>query len=974
MAIYHLHVRIMQRSKGKNVVAASAYRRAAKLINHTTSQTWNYQSKPNVIHSEIIVPSEAPRWTKDIVTLHEIDPSAAAEKLWNLVESTEKRIDSQLAREVEFALPIELNEAQNISLARSFIHDQFVLRGMIADWSIHWDEGNPHVHVLLTMRRLTENGFGQRALEWNNKSLLFEWREQWAAYANYHLRLHQQHVKIDHRSYKDQGIDLIPGVHEGKADREMFERGIQRERLDESNAIRRLNLERIAEDPQILLKKISLQQESFTKDQMLRELGRYLNSKLPSTALKRRSIDNILNIISHHESVFSEREIAKAITPLTDNAEMFLQAFIKIKNSKKLISLGAGEDGRERFTTKRLFRVENGIQKFSDKLRRYYHVKFSDQQVEHRLGRYQLETGNALTNEQLAAVKHMLDPSSVGCIVGRAGTGKSFCLGAAKTVWQSKKLNVYGIALSSIAADGLNQIGIPSTTIESFRYRISCGLLELKPLDVVVMDEAGMTDSVSMLAVLKLVHSSKAKLVLVGDPAQLQPVGPGASFRALVEKLGFVEIQTVYRQSKSWQREATVAFSAGHIGKGLAAYQAHQSIHLVKDQNTAMTDLVRHWSSYYNVSKDLSQLLVITHRNQDVQALNNFIRQERIHRNEINQGYEVLSSKGQISISQGDRLLFLKNDRGLKVSNGQFGSITQVNVTAMGKVKEFTVDLDHGQHITINPREYQNFTLGYAATVHKAQGITVDRTLVYCAEGFWNRHLTYVAMTRHRQSCDLYAAQSVYKDMQSLTRQLSRSGLKDSVLDFPLSFAERRGFDIDSFGKVLQKHLSEKLKHLKDKVCHHTQIWKRSESVQACVYSEKKQASEFDQLKKILIEYVKMEIEQSRLVHLKHKSYTSNPESHVKLTEKVRDHAQKIKAFVTAAIERSEVKTVIEKAKIIKSLQAVNKAGFLGIYERMENGTYQKEDIDWVVTQMRNKVMSWSCSQAQTQNRGQKYS
>jgi ATP-dependent exoDNAse (exonuclease V) alpha subunit len=167
MAIYHLHVGIIQRSKGKHAVAASAYRRAAKLMDQRVGKTWNYRNKPNVIHCEIMAPTNAPVWVTELIALQETDPSKAAEQLWNGVESSEKRIDSQLAREVEFALPIELNEAQNITLARVFIHDQLVLRGMIADWAVHWDEGNPHVHVLLTMRRLTETGFGARALEWN---------------------------------------------------------------------------------------------------------------------------------------------------------------------------------------------------------------------------------------------------------------------------------------------------------------------------------------------------------------------------------------------------------------------------------------------------------------------------------------------------------------------------------------------------------------------------------------------------------------------------------------------------------------------------------------------------------------------------------------------------------------------------------------------------------------------------------------
>ena len=98
-----------------------------------------------------------------------------------MVEASEKRVDSQLAREIEFSLPIELTQDQNIQLAREFIQDQFVLRGMITDWSVHWDDGNPHVHVMLSMRELKEDGFGKRVLAWNNKAFLREWRQKWGA-------------------------------------------------------------------------------------------------------------------------------------------------------------------------------------------------------------------------------------------------------------------------------------------------------------------------------------------------------------------------------------------------------------------------------------------------------------------------------------------------------------------------------------------------------------------------------------------------------------------------------------------------------------------------------------------------------------------------------------------------------------------------------------------------------------------------
>jgi phage/plasmid primase-like uncharacterized protein len=343
--------------------------------------------------------------------------------------------------------------------------------------------------------------------------------------------------------------------------------------------------------------------------------------------------------------------------------------------------------------------------------------------------------------------------------------------------------------------------------------------LVLNPFDVVVMDEAGMGDSISMLSVLKIVKSARAKLVLIGDPAQLQPVGPGASFRALLERIGFVEIQTVYRQSQSWQQNATIDFAAGHIGKGLAAYQAHQAVHIEKTADAAMDSLVKDWLNHYTASKDLRQLLVIAHRNQDVDALNQKIRQARIFAGGIKTGFRVKTSRGEIQLAIGDRLLFLKNNRQLGLSNGRFATIKNIDVNLWGRIKRVSVILDNNyQTLTINPSEYADFTLGYAATVHKSQGITVDHAWVYAGGRGWNRHLTYVALSRHRQSCHLYADEATFGDFKTLQRQLGRQGLKDSVLDFPLAFAERRGFSLEGYLQRLQQHLLQSLTRLKSKL------------------------------------------------------------------------------------------------------------------------------------------------------------
>lgn len=203
MAIYYLNSKIVSRSRGQSAVACAAYRAADKLFDERYDKTYDYQRKQDVKHSEILAPECAPSWMKD------------REKLWNGVERYEKRLDSQLAREIKISLPRELSLSENIDLARDFISNVFVRKGMVADFSIHVDKASdgdlqPHAHVLLTQREIVGDGFSYKVREWNKKENLLLWRKEWGEYQNYHLALNGHDIRVDHRTLAEQGIDLIP--------------------------------------------------------------------------------------------------------------------------------------------------------------------------------------------------------------------------------------------------------------------------------------------------------------------------------------------------------------------------------------------------------------------------------------------------------------------------------------------------------------------------------------------------------------------------------------------------------------------------------------------------------------------------------------------------------------------------------------------------------------------------------------------
>lgn len=220
MAIYHFSAQVISRGKGQSAVAAAAYRSGDKLQDERTGEEKFY--KRNVQpESMILAPSNSPEWVKD------------RERLWNEVEKAETRKNSQLSREINVALPIELSRELQKELICNFVQEQFVDKGMIADINIHRDDpNNPHAHIMLTTREISEESFTVKNRDWNNKELLNQWREEWSNHANRALEREGSQERISHLSHEARGLEQLPTVHLGHVVNEMEKRGVATERGD----------------------------------------------------------------------------------------------------------------------------------------------------------------------------------------------------------------------------------------------------------------------------------------------------------------------------------------------------------------------------------------------------------------------------------------------------------------------------------------------------------------------------------------------------------------------------------------------------------------------------------------------------------------------------------------------------------------------------------------------------------------------
>ena len=205
MAIFHHETKIISRKVGQSACAAAAYRSGQKIEDDRYGKTHDYTNKKGIVYEQILLPHDSPDWAND------------RERLWNEVERKELRGDSQLAREVNIALPIELTRDEQIKLITDYVKVNYVDKGMIADVVIHdKDDGNPHAHVMLTMRGISrEGGFGNKNRDWNEHSLATEYRKNWADCVNVELEKRGIEERVDHRSNEERGIEAIPQIHVG---------------------------------------------------------------------------------------------------------------------------------------------------------------------------------------------------------------------------------------------------------------------------------------------------------------------------------------------------------------------------------------------------------------------------------------------------------------------------------------------------------------------------------------------------------------------------------------------------------------------------------------------------------------------------------------------------------------------------------------------------------------------------------------
>lgn len=479
------------------------------------------------------------------------------------------------------------------------------------------------------------------------------------------------------------------------------------------------------------------------------------------------SEEDIVSSLSEYNSTWQEQDVWRAVAIAAQRSGRGLD-HVQARVSA-LLEGGAmqlvrhRETGRLAWTSREMLQLQRETVELGHALKNSNASELPGTILEEGLCRYERTIAFSLSREQAAAVRELMSCGGLALLQAGAGTGKTTIAGALKAVCDEAGFRVRGVAVAAKAAEGLQeQSGIPSTTIARFLSladvgedgRVRDGLREN---DVVVVDEAGMVGSRDMHSVLTLAAEASAKVILIGDDKQLQPVAAGTPYKDLRESLESSTLTEIRRQKDSGLRQAVRDFSEGNIAEGIKRIVDRGALQVLPTQTEAVSNLAQLFAQDYEPGAPAAAIALANTRAETV-SLSEAIRAEMIQRKTITGPVATVNVEdgqgkpmGERSFAAGDRILFRRNDYRLGVRNGSLGVVERVVMTRAG-IWRLTVALDGGGRVQLDPgAAYRNLDYGWAVTTHAAQGATVDRAYVLAGGSMQSRESTYVQMSRMRE-------------------------------------------------------------------------------------------------------------------------------------------------------------------------------------------------------------------------------
>ena len=471
----------------------------------------------------------------------------------------------------------------------------------------------------------------------------------------------------------------------------------------------------------------------------------------------------ILDFINEKQAIFNRNDIMRKLAKFIDDPLDLRIAVDTVFASEELLTLNKSTEA-DVFTTRDFRKTERELELRVSEMVGLGEFKVKSVFVEKAIKRenvkLQKRFGASLSQEQIKAIKHITSPDQLSAVVGLAGTGKSTLLSVAKEAWQVQGYTVHGLALAGKAADSLqNASGIKSRTIASLEASWKNGNEPLECGDIVVLDEAGMVGTRQLMRLTARLQQLGCKLVLIGDPNQLQPIEAGTPFKDIAAKHKVENLTEIRRQQKDWQRNAFLDLATGNIEMALRNYSDHGAIHEAQSRNNAIAKLVTDYVQDINDHNDNKSRLALAQRRKDVYAINQTVRTTLQVEGKLQDEQLFSTEHGPRAFALGDRLLFTRNDQSLNVRNGMLATVLKIDDFKM-IVRIDGEDKNPSRTVTFKPSQFSSIDHGYASTIHRSQGSTVDSSFVLSSQTL-DENLVYVAMTRHKYEVNFYTAAEI---------------------------------------------------------------------------------------------------------------------------------------------------------------------------------------------------------------------
>lgn len=482
------------------------------------------------------------------------------------------------------------------------------------------------------------------------------------------------------------------------------------------------------------------------------------------SAIEGRDAGAVLESITKQRATFTAYDLEWTLSRSIEDGLERTRFSGEIVSLSDIVHLG-GSGPTARYTTRAVLSREYEVLEAARDLTAHDH---HDAELATRIGVLSQPKYASISREQVRALRHATGREGLAIIDGQAGTGKSYTITAIREIYEKKGGRVIGLAPTNVVARSMKEDGFAEArTLHSELYALDRGLSLWDRRTVVILDEAAMVGTENLGKITRHARAAGAKLILVGDDRQLSSIERGGMFTVLKARFGTAELAEVRRQREADDRRASELMAKGNFHEALALHDKRGGITWAATQSEAADALVKRWTADHTADSSKARF-VFAYTNHDVDELNRAIRDARVQRGELQESTRFDTKHGPADFAIRDRVQFTGTDKRLRIYNGQVGTVQSIDGSHV------TVQLDGSEGaVLFDARKFQEFRHGYAGTIYKGQGKTIDETYLFHSE-HWRASSSYVALTRHSHKTQLFVARDTTSDITDLVRQMAR--------------------------------------------------------------------------------------------------------------------------------------------------------------------------------------------------------